>query len=58
MSKDVLIEAAVRNVLHHYAVMMSLKNHRIHLDNVAVVYYVKVRLVCQLDCSSVINKRL
>jgi len=37
MSKYVLIEAAVRNVLHHYAVMMSLKNHRIQLDNVAVV---------------------
>ena len=37
MSIDVLIEAAVRNVLHHYAVMMWLKNHRIQLDNVAVV---------------------
>ena len=37
MSKDVVIEAAVRNVLHHYAVMLFLKNHRIQLDNVAVV---------------------
>ena len=36
MSIDVLIEAAVRNVLHHYAVMILLKNHRIQLDNVAV----------------------
>jgi len=37
MSKDVLIEVAVRNVLHHYAVMRLLKNHRIQLDNVVVV---------------------
>ena len=37
MFKDVVIDAAVRNVLHHYAVMMWLKNHRIQLDNVDVV---------------------
>jgi len=50
--KDEVFKVAVRNVLQDNAIMAFFENHRIQLDDVVVVQYVRLRLICQLSLSS------
>ena len=52
ISKDKVLKVAVRNVLHDNAIMAFFENHRIQLDNVVMVQYVRLRFICQLSLSS------
>jgi len=52
VSKDEVLKVAVRNVLQENSIMAFFENHRIQLDNVVVVQYVRLCLICQLSRSS------
>jgi len=55
---DEIFKVFVRNEFQENAVVFSLENHRIQLDNVGVVQLVWLRLTYQLIMSSATNNRI
>ena len=49
--KDKVLKISVRNVFQDNSIMAFFENHRIQLDNVVVVQYVRLRFICQLSRS-------